>query len=123
MKISKSHPNSKSTHRKSTTASNKNKSDQSDKCTEGYKNKILSRIIATASGVAIGSAAGHLLESLGSSVISKFTKKTDMPEIGGPCAIEIRQFLNCAESNYQKLSNCDKFHKLFIECTEKMKNK
>ena len=86
---------------------------------------------ATAGGVAVGSAVGHVA---GSAITGMFSGGSSAPaapaaapappppapaapsqEISGPCAMEIRQFIQCSQNQYD-ISMCDGFNEALKEC-------
>ena len=89
---------------------------------------------ATAGGVAVGSAVGHVA---GSAITGMFSGGSSAPapaaapppavaaapppaaapaqEISGPCADQIRQFISCSQNQYD-LSLCEGFSEALKEC-------
>ena len=86
---------------------------------------------ATAGGVAVGSAVGHVA---GHALSGMFGGPSSQPaasppppapavappappaaEVSGPCALEIRQFIQCSQNQYD-ISNCDGFNEALKEC-------
>ena len=85
---------------------------------------------ATAGGVAVGSAVGHVA---GSAITGMFSggsapaaaapppaapapaPAAPAQEISGPCADQIRQFISCSQNQYD-ISLCDGFSEALKEC-------
>ena len=88
---------------------------------------------ATAGGVAVGSAVGHVA---GSAITGMFSGGSSAPapqaaapappppapaapapsqEISGPCAMEIKQFIQCSQNQYD-ISMCEGFNEALKEC-------
>ena len=87
---------------------------------------------ATAGGVAVGSAVGHVA---GSAITGMFSGGSSAPapaaaapppaapapaaapaqEISGPCADQIRQFISCSQNQYD-ISLCEGFSEALKEC-------
>ena len=88
---------------------------------------------ATAGGVAVGSAVGHVA---GSAITGMFSGGSSSPapapaapapvapapvaappqqEISGPCALEIKNFIQCSQNQYD-ISLCDGFNEALKEC-------
>ena len=88
---------------------------------------------ATAGGVAVGSAVGHVA---GSAITGMFSGGSSAPapapaaaapappppapaapsqEFSGPCALEIKQFIQCSQNQYD-ISLCDGFNEALKEC-------
>ena len=88
---------------------------------------------ATAGGVAVGSAVGHVA---GSAITGMFSGGSSAPaaaapppaaaaapapaaapaqEISGPCAEQIRQFISCSQNQYD-LTLCEGFSEALKEC-------
>ena len=88
---------------------------------------------ATAGGVAVGSAVGHVA---GSAITGMFSGGSSAPaaaapppaaaaapasaaapaqEISGPCAEQIKQFISCSQNQYD-LTLCEGFSEALKEC-------
>ena len=92
---------------------------------------------ATAGGVAVGSAVGHVA---GSAITGLFSGGSSAPaaaapppaatappppappaapapsqEVSGPCALEIKQFIQCSQNQYD-ISLCEGFSEALKEC-------
>ena len=86
---------------------------------------------ATAGGVAVGSAVGHVA---GHALSGMFGGSSSQPaasppppasavatpappagEVSGPCALEIRQFIQCSQNQYD-ISLCDGLNEALKEC-------
>merc|ERR1719367_1289581 len=89
----------------------------------------MAQMAATAGGVAVGSAVGHVA---GSAITGMFSGGSSAPaaaaapppavaaappaqEISGPCADQIRQFISCSQNQYD-LSLCEGFSEALKEC-------
>merc|ERR1712227_333547 len=92
---------------------------------------LMAQMAATAGSVAVGSAVGHVaghaltgMFSGGSSSepapaapapVAPPPPATPSQEISGPCALEIRQFIQCSQNQYD-ISLCDGFNEALKEC-------
>ncbi|KAF5296509.1 hypothetical protein FQR65_LT01498 [Abscondita terminalis] len=90
---------------------------------------LMGQMAATAGGVAIGSAIGHtvghamtgLFSGGGSNEVAPAAPAQQAPAYNqqydetGPCAWEIKQFLNCA-SNQSDLTLCQGFNEAMQQC-------
>lgn len=82
-------------------------------------------IAQTAAGVAIGSVAGHAITGMFSGSSSDTQHQQQQPaaapqaqsdqQSSGPCAWEIKQFLQCAQQQ-SDLSLCDGFNEAIRQC-------
>ena len=86
---------------------------------------------ATAGGVAVGSAVGHVAGHALTGMFSGGSSSQPAPpapvaaapppppaqtqEIAGPCALEIKQFIQCSQNQYD-ISLCDGFNEALKEC-------
>ncbi|XP_075210704.1 coiled-coil-helix-coiled-coil-helix domain-containing protein 2-like [Lycorma delicatula] len=87
---------------------------------------ILKQMAATAGSVALGSAVGHSVGQMLTGLFNRFRseKAPDQPISSGtttleptnPCAMEIKQFLKCAEEKSDNLALCEKFREAFLQC-------
>ncbi|KAM6155200.1 coiled-coil-helix-coiled-coil-helix domain-containing protein 10, mitochondrial [Rhynchocyon petersi] len=89
---------------------------------------LMAQMASTAAGVAVGSAVGHVV---GSALTGAFsggnsepaqpatqpvpTRSTPQPQQLGPCAYEIRQFLDCSTTQ-SDLSLCEGFSEALKQC-------
>ncbi|XP_046745721.1 coiled-coil-helix-coiled-coil-helix domain-containing protein 2 [Diprion similis] len=89
---------------------------------------LMGQMAATAGGVAIGSAVGH---TIGHAMTGMFSGGSDQPaaaapaapqasmagnaEPSGPCAWEIKQFLECAQGQ-SDLTLCEGFNEALRQC-------
>ncbi|XP_014212021.1 coiled-coil-helix-coiled-coil-helix domain-containing protein 2 [Copidosoma floridanum] len=87
---------------------------------------LMGQMAATAGGVAIGSAVGHTIghamtgmfsggsnEAPASSAVASPSSNSAQP--AGACAWEIKQFLECAQNQYE-LSSCEELNQLLRQC-------
>merc|ERR1719228_1405181 len=95
----------------------------------------MAQMAATAGGVAVGSAVGHVV---GAGVTSLFSGSSSDPapapsspvntppppapapapasqEPSGPCAFEIKQFIQCSQQQYD-ITLCEGFNEALKEC-------
>jgi len=88
---------------------------------------------ATAGGVAVGSAVGHVAGHALTGMFSGGSSSQPAPapaaaapppppaapapsqEISGPCALEIKNFIQCSQNQYD-ISLCDGFNEALKEC-------
>lgn len=89
----------------------------------------MAQIATTAAGVAIGSAAGHAITGMFSGgskdapaqqeqqaqPLSAFSQPEQTQSGSGPCAWEIKQFLQCAQQQ-SDLTLCDGFNEAIRQC-------
>merc|ERR1712096_572244 len=85
---------------------------------------MMQQMAVTAGGVAVGSAVGHVV---GAGVTSLFSGGgSDTPaaaappapavqEPTGPCAFEIKQFIQCSQQQYD-ITLCETFNEALKEC-------
>eukprot|EP00091_Calanus_sinicus_P014742 TRINITY_DN323_c1_g1_i3.p1 TRINITY_DN323_c1_g1~~TRINITY_DN323_c1_g1_i3.p1 ORF type:complete len:103 (-),score=52.69 TRINITY_DN323_c1_g1_i3:147-455(-) len=94
---------------------------------------MMQQMAATAGGVAVGSAVGHVV---GAGVSSLFSGGSSAPapppaapsayappppaaaapqEATGPCAFEIKQFIQCSQQQYD-ITLCEGFNEALKEC-------
>eukprot|EP00091_Calanus_sinicus_P014743 TRINITY_DN323_c1_g1_i8.p1 TRINITY_DN323_c1_g1~~TRINITY_DN323_c1_g1_i8.p1 ORF type:complete len:102 (-),score=52.29 TRINITY_DN323_c1_g1_i8:147-452(-) len=93
---------------------------------------MMQQMAATAGGVAVGSAVGHVV---GAGVSSLFSGGSSAPapaaappayappppvaaapqEVTGPCAFEIKQFIQCSQQQYD-ITLCEGFNEALKEC-------
>ena len=95
---------------------------------------LMAQMAATAGGVAVGSAVGHVA---GSAITGMFSGGSSAPapapaaaapappppaaapsEPTGPCAWEIKQFLQCSQTQYD-ITNCEAFNEALKECKQR----
>uniref|UniRef100_A0A2K5CVR0 CHCH domain-containing protein n=1 Tax=Aotus nancymaae TaxID=37293 RepID=A0A2K5CVR0_AOTNA len=74
---------------------------------------LMAQMASTAAGVAVGSAVGHVMGSALSGVFSGGS--SEPPLQMGPCAYEIRQFLDCSTTQ-SDLSLCEGFSEVLKQC-------
>ena len=84
---------------------------------------------ATAGGVAVGSAVGHVAGHALTGMFSGGSSSQPSPappapvapppppsqETAGPCAMEIKQFIQCSQNQYD-ISLCEGFNEALKEC-------
>merc|ERR1711892_1281728 len=96
---------------------------------------MMQQMAVTAGGVAVGSAVGHVV---GAGVTSMFSGGSSDPapaaaappppayappppasaapqEVAGPCAFEIKQFIQCSQQQYD-MTLCEGFNEALKEC-------
>ena len=91
---------------------------------------MMQQMATTAGGVAVGSAVGHVA---GSAITGLFSGGSSAPapaaapapapaaapsEPTGPCAWEIKQFLQCSQTQYD-IGNCEAFNEALKECKQR----
>ena len=85
---------------------------------------------ATAGGVAVGSAVGHVAGHALTGMFGGGSTSQPAPppaaaapppppppaqEVSGPCAMEIKQFIQCSQNQYD-ITLCDGFNEALKEC-------
>merc|ERR1712235_180073 len=84
----------------------------------------MAQMATTAGGVALGSVAGSAITSMmsggGSSqpaapVAPVGAAPAPSPETSGPCALEIKNFIQCSQNQYD-ISLCEGFNEALKEC-------
>uniref|UniRef100_A0A2K5PPD7 CHCH domain-containing protein n=1 Tax=Cebus imitator TaxID=2715852 RepID=A0A2K5PPD7_CEBIM len=76
---------------------------------------LMAQVASTAAGVAVGSAVGHVMGSTLTGASPAPTHATSQPLQMGPCAYEIRQFLDCSTTQ-SDLSLCEGFSEVLKQC-------
>ena len=94
---------------------------------------LMAQMAATAGGVAVGSAVGHVAGSAITGMFSGGSSSAPAPapaapaplapaagpsEPTGPCAWEIKQFLQCSQTQYD-ITNCEAFNEALKECKQR----
>ena len=90
----------------------------------------MAQMAATAGGVAVGSAVGHVAGHALTGMFSGDSSSQPAPppasaapppppppaqEVAGPCALEIKQFIQCSQNQYD-ISLCEGFNEALKEC-------
>ena len=93
----------------------------------------MAQMAATAGGVAVGSAVGHVAGSAITGMFSGGSSPAPAPaapapaplapaagpsEPTGPCAWEIKQFLQCSQAQYD-ITLCEGFNEALKECKQR----
>merc|ERR1712071_387890 len=90
---------------------------------------MMQQVATTAAGVAIGSAAGHAITGLfsgGSSAPAApqpyyAAPQAQPQEMGGPCAYEMKEFLQCSQTQ-NDISLCTGFNEALRQCRASSSN-
>merc|ERR1719414_2314782 len=84
---------------------------------------LMKQMAVTAGGVAIGSVVGSAVTGMmsggsSSAPAQQAPPPAQAPQPEGPCALEIKQFIQCAE-NQSDLNLCEGFSQVMKDCKQR----